>query len=144
MLFLPFFKNSQENSRALLRVSWFLRSLLYHNKRLQGTTTGRKSARHEPRLYHNKRLQRATTPDLLDNLMDVCFPTYRGQTWKPAIRQPHSPGQSPGIPLLRKGRGGRNAEVRITSDTADQPVFRPVSGCVRFRAIHLTSRKMTC
>lgn len=144
MFFLLILAKSLENAHDLPMTLEFQRSQLYHNKRLQGTTTCQRRESSASSLYHNKRLQRATTPDLLDNLMDVCFPTYRGQTWKPAIRQPHSPGQSPGIPLLRKGRGGRNAEVRITSDTADQPVFRPVSGCVRFRAIHLTSRKMTC
>lgn len=34
-------------------------------------------------------------------------------------------------PLPRKGRGGRNAEKRVTGDTVDQPVFWPVSRCVR-------------
>ncbi len=50
--------------------------------------------------------------------------------------------------LLQKGGGGLNVEKRMTSDTADQLVFQPVSRCVRFRErtvpIHLINRKRTC
>ena len=107
-----------------------LAGILYHNKRLQGTTTMLMRSSLVIQLYHNKRLQGTTTPDLLDNLIDVCFPTYRGQTWKPVIRQSHLPGKSPGYPCSERGVENGIQKVERTAIRQIGPCFRPGSPCL--------------
>lgn len=108
MFFLLILAKSLENTHDLPMIFEFQQSLLYHNKRLQGTTT----------------------PDLLDNLIDVCFPTYRGQTWKPVIRQSHSPGKSPGYPCSERGVENGIQKVERTAIRQIGPCFRPGSPCL--------------
>jgi len=54
-----------------------------------------------------------------------------GQASRPAIRRPHSPGQSPGTPCPLKGRRGTKCRKEKIEDTTNPPMFRPVSRCVR-------------
>lgn len=56
MFFLPFLTKSLENAHDLPMILELQGSQLYHNKRLQGTTTLPPEDRSLSILYHNKRL----------------------------------------------------------------------------------------
>ena len=61
MFFLLILAKSLENAHDLPMTLEFQRSQLYHNKRLQGTTTDEEEKKLSDVLYHNKRLQGTTT-----------------------------------------------------------------------------------
>ena len=61
MFFLLILAKSLENAHDLPMIFEFPKSPLYHNKRLQGTTTACMVAPQAYLLYHNKRLQGTTT-----------------------------------------------------------------------------------